>query len=264
MTVEYRPPTFWEQLRIQGRVIWALVMREMITRFGREGLGVLWIMAEPAMFVVGVMIIFSHTETKAKYSVAEYLAVSYPTLLFWRNATGRVLKAIESNRSLLHHKPIRPVDILYSRIILEFAGATASFLALYVVLVVIGICQLPADMLNMIIGYFLIVWFSFNFVMTMAALSELSDSIERISHVILYLMIPFSGVFLPTYALPPKIGELLTYFPLIDAVEFFHHGYYGDRMHTLYYMEYTVVVLSFFTLFALSITHFAIRRVQLN
>ncbi|HHT8903103.1 TPA: ABC transporter permease [Burkholderia cenocepacia] len=264
MTAEHRSPTFGEQLRIQGRVIWALVMREMITRFGREGLGVLWIMAEPAMFVVGVMIIFSHTETKARYSVAEYLAVSYPTLLFWRNATGRVLKAIESNRSLLHHKPIRPVDILYSRIILEFAGATASFLALYVVLVVIGICQLPADMLNMIIGYLLVVWFSFNFVMTMAALSELSDSIERISHVILYLMIPFSGVFLPTYALPRQVGELLTYFPLIDAVEFFHHGYYGDRMPTLYYMEYTVVVLSFFTLFALSITHFAIRRVQLN
>jgi len=31
--------TFWDQLRIQGRVIWALTMREAITRFGREGLG---------------------------------------------------------------------------------------------------------------------------------------------------------------------------------------------------------------------------------
>ncbi|WP_244105968.1 hypothetical protein [Burkholderia cenocepacia] len=72
MTADYRPPTFWEQSRIQIRVIWALVMREMITRFGREGLGVLWMMAEPAMFVVGVMIIFSHTESKARYSVAEY------------------------------------------------------------------------------------------------------------------------------------------------------------------------------------------------
>ncbi|OXJ15733.1 ABC transporter permease [Burkholderia sp. HI2500] len=264
MTADYRPPTFWEQARIQIRVVWALVMREMITRFGREGLGVLWMMAEPAMFVVGVMIIFSHTETKAKYSVAEYLAVSYPTLLFWRNTTGRLIKAIEYNRSLLHHKPIRPIDILYSRIILEFAGATAAFLVLYAVLVVIGICQLPADLLSMILGYFLVVWFSFNFVMTMAALSEMSEAIERISHVILYLMIPFSGVFIPTYVLPSRIAELLTYFPLVDAVEYFHHGYYGDRMPTLYYLGYTVTVLSFFTLFALSIAHIAIRRVQLN
>lgn len=96
MNVDHRPPTFTDQLRIQVRVIWALVMREMITRFGREGLGVLWIMAEPAMFVIGVMVIFSHTETTTRYSVAEYLAVSYPTLLLWRNTTGRVMKAIES------------------------------------------------------------------------------------------------------------------------------------------------------------------------
>lgn len=53
MTVEQQQPTFWKQLGIQRRVVWALVMREMITRFGREGLGVLWIMAEPAMFVGG-------------------------------------------------------------------------------------------------------------------------------------------------------------------------------------------------------------------
>ncbi|WP_244105962.1 ABC transporter permease [Burkholderia cenocepacia] len=184
--------------------------------------------------------------------------------MFWRNTASRVIKAIEYNRSLLHHKPIRPIDILYSRIILEFAGATASFFLLYTVLVVIGICQLPADPLSMILGYFLVVWFSFNFVMTMAALSEMSEAVERVSHVILYLMIPFSGVFIPTYVLPPRLAELLTYFPLVDAVEYFHYGYYGDRMPTLYYLGYTVTVLLFFTLFALSIAHIAIRRVQLN
>ncbi|MCW3695225.1 MULTISPECIES: ABC transporter permease [Burkholderia] len=264
MTADYRPPTFREQLGIQVRVVWALIMREMITRFGREGLGVLWIMAEPAMFVVGVMVIFSNTETTAKYPVAEYLAVSYPTLLFWRNATNRVIKAIDFNRALLHYKPILPMDILYSRIILEFAGATASFLVLFVVLIVIGICQIPADPLTMILGYFLVIWFSFDFVLIMAALSELSESIERVSHVILYLMMPVSGVFLPTYVLPPRLAEMMTYFPLIDAVEYFHHGYYGDRMPTLYHIDYTVFALSFFTLFALSLVHYAIRRVQLN
>ncbi len=257
-------PTFWQQLRIQRRVIWALTMREMITRFGREGIGVLWMMAEPAMFVVGVMTIFSQTESNAQFPVAEYLAVSYPTLLFWRNTTGRVVKAIEVNRALLHHKPIRPIDIIYSRILLEFAGATASFILLFTIFIVVGICQMPADLLTMIFGYFLVVWFSFNFVMTMAALSELNDTIERTSHIILYLMLPFSGVFIPTYMLPTWAAHMMTYFPLIDAVEYFHHGYYGARMPTLYQIPYTIAVLSFSTLFALSITRIAIRRVQMN
>ena len=33
--------------RIQRRVIGALMIRELITRFGRENIGFLWVMVEP-------------------------------------------------------------------------------------------------------------------------------------------------------------------------------------------------------------------------
>ncbi|MGC9237253.1 MAG: ABC transporter permease [Thiomonas sp.] len=256
--------TFWDQLRIQRRVIWALTMRETITRFGREGLGTIWLVAEPAMFIVGVMVIFSHIESNATYSIAEYLAVSYPTLLFWRNGTNRVTKAIEINRALLHHQPIRPIDIIYSRILLEFSGAAGAFFILYLVFVQLGICQWPADVLTMALGYLLVIWFSFAFVLIMAALAELSETIERVSHIILYLMLPFSGVFVPLYAVPEQFREILLYFPLVDAVEYFHSGYYGERMQTYYHLGYSVFVILGMTLFGLSLTKIAIRRVQSN
>ena len=259
-----RNPSFWHQLRIQRRVIWALTMRETITRFGREGLGAIWMVAEPSMFIVGVMTIFSHIENRATYSIAEYLAVSYPTLLFWRNGTGRVTKALEINRALLHHAPIRPFDIIYSRILLEFSGAAGSFFILYLVFIQLGICHWPADTLTMALGYILVIWFSFAFVLIMAALAELSETIERISHIILYLMLPFSGVFIPLYAVPQKFREILLYFPLVDVVEFFHSGYYGSRMPTYYHLGYSMLVILALTLFGYALTNIAIRRVQLN
>ena len=77
MTADYRPPTFWEQSRIQIRVIWALVMREMITRFGREGLGVLWMMAEPAMFVTERAM--DPESARTRTMVASMLLVAPPT-----------------------------------------------------------------------------------------------------------------------------------------------------------------------------------------
>ena len=251
------------QLRIQGRVIWALILREMITRYGREGIGVLWFIAEPAMFVVGVMLIFSqlHSEN-AGLSVAEYLAVSYPTILLWRNGTTRIQKSLDINRTLLHHKPIRPIDIIYSRIILEFATATAAFIFLFLIFIAVGICQMPADLLTMILGYLLIVWFSFAFVMIMAALSELSEAIERTSHIILYLMLPFSGVFVAAYMVPQQLRDYLLLFPLVNAVEYFHHGYYGSRMLTYYHIEYTVVVILAMTFVGFILTQVAIKRVQ--
>ena len=257
-------PSFWHLLRIQRRVIWALTMRETITRFGREGLGTIWLVAEPAMFIVGVMVIFSHIESHATYSIAEYLAVSYPTLLFWRNGTGRVTKAIEINRALLHHAPIRPMDIIYSRILLEFSGSAAAFFILYLVFVQLGICHWPADTLTMALGYILVIWFSFAFVLIMAALAELSETVERVSHIILYLMLPFSGVFIPLYAVPEQFREILLYFPLVDAVEFFHSGYYGSRMPTYYHLGYSMFVMLAMTLFGYALTNIAIRRVQLN
>jgi capsular polysaccharide transport system permease protein len=77
-------------------------------------------------------------------------------------------------------------------------------------------------------------------------------------------MLPFCGVFIPTYLVPGKAGHMLSFFPLVTAVEYFRHGYYGARMPAIYQMGPTLIMLSFLTLFALAITKIAIRRVQLN
>ncbi|MDX5935057.1 ABC transporter permease [Acidithiobacillus thiooxidans] len=258
--------TLWRQFAIQRRVIWALVMRETITMYGREGLGVVWMIAEPAMFVVGVMVIFSIIDNPYVngITVAEYLAVSYPTLLFWRNGTNKVTKAIEVNRALLHHQLIRPIDIIYARILLAFSSAAASFFVLFPIFTFVGITHLPSNWFNFSMGYLLIIWFSFSFVLILSSLSEISESVERVSHIILYLMLPFSGVFFPLYVVPEPYRDWLMYFPLIDAVEFFHHGYFGPQMPTYYHLGYTIFVLIVMTLFAYTLVGFAIKRVRIN
>ena len=264
MSANVSKETFWFQLRLQLRVIWALMLRETVTRFGREGLGMLWMIAEPAMFVVGVTIIFSLLEAEYPYNIspAEWLAVSYPTLLFWRNGTGRVTGAININRALLHHQPIRPMDIIYSRILLEFSSSMAVFLFLFPIFVVIGVCHYPADVLTMASGYLLIIWFSFAFVLIMAGLAELSETIEKTSHIIIYLMLPFCGVFIPTFAVPEPYRTYFLYWPLIDAVDYFHHGYFGVSVPSYYNIPYTIFVLIGMTLLGLAISGLAIKNIQ--
>jgi capsular polysaccharide transport system permease protein len=256
--------SLWRQFAVQRRVIWALVMREAMTMYGREGLGVLWVIAEPAMFIIGVMVIFSYLDHGYKngVSTAEWFAVSYPTLLFWRNGTGRVVKAIEVNRSLLHHQNIRPIDIIYARIILVFSSGAAAFFTLYPIFTFLGITHLPANWYAFGTGFLLIIWFSFAFVMIMAALAELSETIERTSHIILYLMLPFCGVFFPLYVVPEPYREYLMYFPLIDAVEYFHHGYFGAQMLSYYNIPYTLFAILAMTLFGFTLTELAIKRVK--
>lgn len=257
--------SFFDQLTIQLRVIWALVMRETITMYGREGLGFLWIIAEPAMFVIGVMIIFSFMENPFDgVSVAEYMAVSYPTLLFWRNGTGKVTKAIDVNRALLHHQVIRPIDVIYSRIILAFTSAAASFFVLYPILIFVGIAHFAYNWFEFSMGYLLIIWFSFDFILIMSSLAEMSETFERTSHIILYLMLPFSGVFLPLFLVPEPYRSWLLYFPLVDAVSIFHAGYFGPSFPTYFHVKYTIFVLTGLLLIGYGMTEIAIKRIKIT
>lgn len=247
----------------QRRVVWALVLREVITRYGRENIGVLWFFAEPLLFIVGITLLWSFAEQRrvSTGTIAEFAIVSYPTVLLWRNAVGRVVKAIEVNKPLLHHRPIRPIDFFYARIILEFSSVTATFMALFGIFFLLGIAKIPADLLTMILGWGCVAWFAFGFVMMMGALSEISEVVEKISHVILYFMLPVCGAFVPTYLVPEPLRDYLLLFPLVHSVEYFRSGYYGSGMETFFNIEYIVASNLFLTFFSMALVKYAIKRV---
>jgi capsular polysaccharide transport system permease protein len=50
--------SFWRGLRIQWRVVGALLIREIYSRFGRESLGFAWIVAEPLVFALPVLFVW--------------------------------------------------------------------------------------------------------------------------------------------------------------------------------------------------------------
>jgi hypothetical protein len=51
--------SFMIRLRVQLRVLRALLMREMQTRFGRENLGFFWLMGEPLFLTCAVMVLWA-------------------------------------------------------------------------------------------------------------------------------------------------------------------------------------------------------------
>ena len=255
---------FSDALKIQGRVIWALTMREIMTRFGRDNIGFLWLLAEPVMFVGGVTVLWS-LELKSilgNFSIAEFSVVSYSTVLLWRNPSARMVKAIEVNSSLLYHRAVRPFDIYLSRLFLEYISGTAGFLIIYIAFTAVGITHLPYDPLRMVLGWLLIAWFSFAFAIATGALSELSDAMEKVWHVVLYFMMPVSGSFFPVNIAPDFIRNILLYFPLVDATEYFRSGYYGPSFPSYYNLPYTIATILFMTLLALSLMAIASRRIE--
>src|ERR1022692_2209037 len=122
-----------QSLAIQRRVLYALMMRELITRFGRDNLGVLWLVGEPMIFTLGVATLWSaaglaHGATGIP--IVAFAVTGYSSVLMWRNAATQCSAGIEQNKPLLFHRSVLIIDVFLTRIALEVVGATGSFIVL--------------------------------------------------------------------------------------------------------------------------------------
>jgi len=236
-------------LSIQGRVIYALFMREIITRFGRNNLGFLWFALEPMMFVV--IIIVARTllhQTFHSVALVPFLVIGYSNLLVWRFCTARGMGAIEGNRGLLNYRNIKIQDIFLARMLLEAAGVTTSFLFLWLIFGIMGLMTWPNDPLLLIVGWFFICWFCAAFGTFLGCLTELSDLAKRIWSPIGYIAFFFSGVYFEVDWLPPALQKLILMVPLVHPVEMARAGYWGDGHRAHYSMAYITVSCLIMTL----------------
>jgi capsular polysaccharide transport system permease protein len=249
--------TLQQSLTIQLRVISALLMREVLTRYGRDNIGFLWLFVEPMIFTLGVTAMWI---TKGGYLISSlpiipFAVTGYSSVLMWRNAASRCSKAIVPNLSLLYHRNVTVLDLFLARIILEVAGATTSLVTLSLILVATDWMDPPVDMLTMAGGWLMLAWFSAGLGLIVGALTELSDAFERIWHILTYLAFPVSGAFFMVEWLPQHIQEMALWVPMINAAEMMRDGYYGDAVKTHYSITYLVQVNFSMLLIGLMLVH---------
>ncbi len=180
--------------KIQVRVIGALLVREMITRYGRHNIGFLWLFLEPMLFTLGVTTLWTliNATHGTGLSITGFAVTGYSSILLWRNCSNRAVKSIEVNLSLLYHRHVKVFDLFAARFLLEIAGATASCILLTVIFTFLGWMDAPADILTAAIGWILLAWFAVALSFIVGAASERSELIDRIWHIITYLLFPLS------------------------------------------------------------------------
>lgn len=251
-------------LAIQLRIIHALLMREVITRYGRHGLGVLWIMLEPMLFTLGVAGLWylAKLHTVSDIPIIAFAITGYSSVLMWRNAANRCSKAIEPNLALMYHRNVKVIDIFLSRIVLEWVGATASIAVLTLLFSGIGAMRLPGDMLLVIGGWLLLAWFSLGLGLIVGAISERSETFERIWHVVTYLLFPLSGAVFLVNWLPEAARESILWLPMVHTVEMIRHGYFPGVVPTYENPGYVMIVNLILTIIGLALVRETSRRVQ--
>jgi ABC-type polysaccharide/polyol phosphate export permease len=225
---------------IQRRVIWALTLREMLTRYGRHNIGFLWLFVEPMLFTVGVTAMWTALDAVhgSNLPIVAFAITGYSSVLLWRNMTSRCIGALTPNLSLLYHRNVRPFDIYASRLLLEGAGATMSFVLLVLLFSFIGWLLMPEDVLQVIAAWLMLAWFGVSLAICLGAFSESSETIEKLWHPASYLLFPLSGAAFIVDALPKAAQDVVLWLPMVHGTEFLREGYFGSQINAHYDLAY--------------------------
>ena len=232
--MDSKPHSFFHSLTIQKRVVSALFLREIITRYGRNNIGFLWLFLEPLLITLGILALWKIAKADSMYGlpVISFMVTGYPLAMMWRNSANRCLNAISANTGLLFHRNVCILDIFVARVLLEISGSTVAFISIFLCLLVLGWVKIPANILLMISAWFLMAWFSLSLGFVIGILSEKYAVFGNIWRPVSFLLFPISGAFFLIDALPSKAQQILLYIPMIHGTEMFRHGYFGSGIRT--------------------------------
>jgi capsular polysaccharide transport system permease protein len=224
----------------------------------------MWLFMEPMMFTLGVAGLWTLMKLGHQHNIdiISFALTGYSSVLLWRNAVNRCNLAIEPNLSLMYHRNVRVIDIFAARLILEIAGASISLVVLSLLFIALGWMSTPADVLTMILAWFMLAWFAVGLGLVIGTMSERSEVVDRIWHTITYLMFPLSGAIYMVAWLPGKMQEVVLWLPMVHGVEMLRQGYYGEMVTTHYDLLYMTIVNSILVLVGLVLVRQAQQRVE--
>jgi len=232
-----------EGWRVQRRVIGALILRELHVRFGRRNLGYLWLFAEPLLLGLAISTVHALRDRglgpRSTVSVFAFFAIGYSLYYMFRAIVGRSTGCLAGSRPLLYHRIVTPLDMVSARHLLEGAACTVVVILMsFAVAAVEGL--VPDDPMKMLVAVLLMMWLCHGLALLVAAGAERWEIVDRLTHPLIYLQLPFSGVFFLVDWLPGPLQELALYNPTVHIFELLRDGQFGENVNTTYDLAYVV------------------------
>lgn len=229
--------------RIQLRVVQALIIRELSTRFGRENIGFLWIMGEPLLFASLVALMWRLMKGPEEHGVGvvAFVLSGYFPLTFFRHCVSRSVSIFVANGGMMYHQQIKILDFVFVRFLIELVGTMMAFFFVAILLIPFDVFPMPVNLGMFLGGWFLYAAFVLSLCFMIAPLSEMSEVWEKIIPVTTYIMIPISGSFSMVSWLTPTLRDYLLWSPFVNAMELMRGGLWGEKV-TVYYDVWTPLV----------------------
>lgn len=230
-------------LTVQGRVIAALILREVHTLYGNTRLGYLWAIIQTA-FGIGVFwgirtILGAHAPHGM--SMIVFLLCGFIPWNIFSHTVSRCMSAVSANRALLTFPQVTELDLMLARtvvvwgtqlvctaVILSLAGALGQPIAVH-------------DPGTLAATLFFAPLLGLGMGLACASLTRLWPTLDKLIPMCLRILFFASGVFFSVSRFPARLRELLLLNPLLHLIEWQRSGFFASSAAPVYSVPYVAV-----------------------
>ncbi len=228
-----------------ARVIMALVLREMRTRFGRQRLGYVWAVVEPTAYVLVfvTMLTLGGKHLPAGMPAIPFLITGVIPFFLFRDSMLRSMSAIQANYPLLTFPQVKPLDLVLGRALLETVTLMFVFVALLVGAMAFGSPVKIEDPLAVLFWLPTVAFLGFGAGALFGAFVPMFPAIERlVPSVFTRPLLFISGVFFTADMVPGAVREYALFNPLLHLIDLLRSAFfvefesvYADRSYALFF-----------------------------
>ncbi|MCL2914148.1 ABC transporter permease [Shewanella corallii] len=234
-----RPPkrSHWQ---IMCDVIFALIIRELKTRFGANRLGYFWALAEPMAQAAVMALIFSllGRSSLSGVPVALFMLVAILPFKLFSKLLPQLSAAIESNKGLLGYRQVTASDPIISRLIIEVITFLIVYLLLMSTMAWLGYNVIPDDLLELLgVSALTIIMATGLGLMLCAATTWWKDT-GKIVSMVMQPMFFISGIMFCATMIPQQYWYLLSWNPLFHVTELSRDAYFSAYQTPVGSFEY--------------------------
>jgi len=222
------------------RAIFALMMREMSTTYGRSPGGYIWAILEPTLALMALSAIFSIIAHKPPLgeSFPLFYATGYLPFMLFNDVGNKAATSLNYSKPLLQYPAITFMDVLIARALLHLL---THILIAYIIFFGLAISldiHLNPNYLMIALSYLMGALLGLGMGTFNCFLMMSFPVWERIWQILTRPLIFISGLFLPYDTMPEVAQNILWWNPLIHVVGFLRLGIYdfyeGSYLSAIY------------------------------
>lgn len=211
------------------RVVTALMLREMDTRFGRAAGGYLWAVAQPLGTILLLAVAFGLMLRTPPMGTSFLLFYATGIIPFnmYRSVASSVAGAVATNRGLLAYPVVTALDAVIAKFLLELCTAIVIATIVFVAVILFFELHVVLDFAAIVTGFALAALLGLGIGTLNCVLYGFFPTWRNVWRMLSRPLFLLSGVLFLYESLPGNLQAILWWNPLAHVLAVMRAGFYG-------------------------------------